>query len=355
MNSFFEKVFADASKQYLEAVLSSTLIEEELFSSLPKLHKIYRMPYFSGRRYFTLHKGQPLLMTGLTGITKKIISRRSQDSFLHKWGLNMVKDGGDPEEYTWLASEFGTLVHIVAAHIFSARAKKESFNTIGLDKELVNYMLTIGVSGSHFKNWYNNLCSAIRSLNSFYSKSEMDVRAVEYCVIDFDYNICTPLDIICEMNTEESVEVPMKTKSGTKKEKRIARKVWNLNIKARQNPVRRSTDQYQLCAEKYMANKYFNSHLIEKTGVLSPSFTWKIKENADCKLHDFTDSFSERDWDTYINQFIKEPGNVNKDLFDPDLTQTVEDVNVFSVNGEGDIFEAPERTVSEYIMSFYDK
>ncbi len=357
MNTFFETVFQQATEQWLESVTNVFDTGNEIFSGIDRKHKFYRMPYFSGRRYFTVNHGDPYLMSGLTGITKKILNSRDEDLFLVKWKMGMVEEGNDPDEFAYLASEFGTLVHIVAANIFSARSKGEPFYTQGMEKELIRYMNTIGVNAYHFKDWYRNLCGAIRSLNNFYSNSEMEVLAVEYCVADFANNICTPLDIICYVNSWESVDVPMKSKEGTKKEKRQRRDLWNLNIKARSNTDRRSNDKYQLCAEQYIANSYFESFDIPinivKTGVLSPSWNWRVKENADCKLHDFTDTFSKVHWNGYLHQFRNEPGGINRDLFNPDLEQKISDSNVFSISDTGHITEMPEKSIREYILSYF--
>ncbi len=355
MNTFFEKTFADAKSQWLESITNVFDVNNELFTGIEKKHKFYRMPYFSGRRYFTMNGEDPHLMTGLTALSKKIVNSRDEDKFLEKWKIGMVQDGNDPDEFAYIASEFGTLVHIVAANIFSARSKGEPFYTQGMEKELMNYMTTIGISAYYFKEWHRNLCAAIRSLNNFYTESEMKVLGVEYCVADFENNICTPLDIICEINSTEYVEVPMKTKEGTKKEKRQTRDVWNLNIKARSNTDRRSNDKYQICAEQYIANKYFEdfdiSTRIAKTGVLSPSWNWKVKENAGCKLHDFTDAFPQDYWNRYLKQFREEPGGFNTDLFRPNLDQFIGDSNVFSINEKGDVYDPPQATIREYILS----
>lgn len=354
MNSFLEEIFGKAKENYFESVTSVFEVEDGLFTKIPRLHKIYRMPYFSGRRYFTQDSGDPYLMSGLTMFSKKIVSRRSGDVVLQGWREKKIEEGLDPDEIAWMAAEFGTLVHIVAASVFSARARKQSFSTRGLDSELKNYMATIGVNVYHFKEWYRNLCAAIRSLNAFYSKSEMDVYAIEFCVADFQNNICTPLDIICEITSTESVDVPMKTKEGTKKEKRQRRDIWNLNIKARQNSDRRDNDKYQICAEQYIANGYLPQEFqIAKTGVLSPVWTWKVRENADCKLHDFTGYFSQEDWNIYLRDFRNEPGGINDDLFFPDLTQNIGDSNVFNITEYGDVVESPQMSIADFIMSHF--
>ncbi|HNI31239.1 MAG TPA: hypothetical protein PLO82_12020 [Bacteroidia bacterium] len=352
MNTLAESIFAQARTQWLEDVTSVFNTGSDLFTELPVKHRFYRMPYFTSRKYFTVDNGQPKLMQGLTGITKKIISSRNQDAFLKEWQFDMLKDGKDPDEYAERASQFGTLIHIVAANIFAARQKGESFSTHQIDRELLKYMSDIGISNMYFKEWYRNLCAAIRSLNNFYSKSEMKVLSIEHCVADFDNNICTPIDIICEMNYIESVDVPMKTKEGTKKEKQVKRGLWALNIKARQNPDRRSTDMYQLCAEQYIANGYLDI-LIPKTGVLSPSWTWRDKENADCKLHDFTGTFSEKDWQSYLKQFRNEPGGINNSMFNPDLSQRIGDSNVFTVANTGNILDMPDETIEGFILRHF--
>lgn len=352
MNSLFENIFAQARQQFLEDVTPVFDTSNELFSEIPRKHKFFRMPYFSSRKYFTVNEGAPYLMQGLTGITKKIISSRGEDVFLDKWKLDMATNGNDPEEYADRASQFGTLIHIVAANIFAARARNESFSTHQIDRELIAYMKDIGISNYYFKEWYRNLCAAIRSLNMFYSQSEMKVLAIEHCVADFDNNICTPIDIICELTTEESFDVPMKTKEGTKKEKRNVRKLWTINIKARQNSDRRTNDKYQLCAEQYIANKYLDLN-IEKTGVISPSWAWKDKDKANCKLHDFTGTFSENDWNKYLKQFKEEPGGVNNHIFSPDMSQKIGDSNIFTITGNGNILDLPEETIEEFIFNHF--
>lgn len=357
-NTFFETAFGEAKAAYLESITDTFEVEESLFNKLPRLHRVYRMPYFTSRRYFTVLKEQPFLMTGLTQWSKKIISQRREDAFLETWKMNMIKEGNDPDEYAWMASEFGTLVHIIAAHIFSARASGQSFSTIGLDKYLLDYMQNIGISGYHFRTWYDNLCKAIRSLNEFYSKTEMEVLAVEYCVIDFENNICTPLDIICNITVDQVEDVPNKTKEGTKRRSVTSRETWNLNIKARKNSAKNSSDKYQICAEQYLFNKYLKGteFKVTKTGVLSPMWGWLKKENADCKLHDFTGAFSEEDWNWYINMWKNEPGGVNTDFFNPNLSKKIGDSNVFSVNSYGKVSDMDEMSIGDYILSrFSDK
>lgn len=352
MNSFFEGVFNEARNQFLEDVTPTFDTQNELFSQLPRKHRFYRMPYFSGRRYYTMHMGEPYLLSGLTAITKKIIAFNDEDSFLEKWKMDMTRNGNDPDEFADRASLFGTLIHIVAANIFAARSKGESFSTHSLDRELLSYMRDIGISQYYFKEWYKNLCGAIRSLNAFYSKSEMKVLSIEHCVADFENNICTAIDVIAEITTEESVDVPMKTKAGTKKAKEKTRKMWALNIKARNNSDRRYTDKYQLCAEQYLANNYLDI-VIDKTGVLSPVWNWRSKENADCKLHDFTGAFTESEWKKYVKIFKEAPNNVNKELFAPDMNIKVSDSNVFVIADNGNILDMPEETIYEFIARHF--
>lgn len=351
MNSFFETLFGKAKEVFHESIEEKTLVDDPLFSNLPRLHKVFRMRYMSGRRYFTAVNGQPLLMTGLTSITKKIKNQKEEDEFLNKWKVDMAAKGEDADQYAWFASEFGTLIHILAAELFSARARGEAISTHTLEQGLRDYMAYIGIPISLLKDWYTNMCKSLRSLNEFYSKTDMKVFAVEYCVIDFENNICTPLDIICEITTEETVDVPNKTKEGTKRQKQESRDIWNLNIKARKKPDRQDGDKYQICAEMFMFNDYSPEIKVAKTGTISPSWTWV--SNPDCKLHNFTGSFSRKAWDWYLNKLKTEPDNIFSDLFSPDLTKYIGDTNVFSIDEFGGIKESDKTMISDFILSHF--
>lgn len=355
MNTFFDSVFGKAVENFNESIQQITLVEDPLFSKIDRGFRFYRMPYLEGRRYFTAVNGNPYLMTGLTAITKKIKTHKGEDEFLNKWKVGMAQDGQDADLYAWEASEFGTLIHILAAELFSARAKKEAISTSGLDKSLKEYMNYIGIGTFKFKEWYNNICKSMLSLNEFYSKTEMDVLGVEYCVADFENNICTPLDIICEITTELTVDAETKS-GGTKRQKQTSRDIWNLNIKARKKPERMSGDKYQICAEQYIANKFFgefNKKLeIARTGVISPSWSWITK--PDTKLHEFTNSFPKSHWDWYLNKFRDEPSGLHKDMFDPDMSQYIGDTNIFVITELGDVINSKKTTIADYILSKFD-
>ena len=350
-NSFFDSVFGKAIEAFGESVADNVVVQDELFSKLPRLHKFFRMRYMDGRRYFTMADG-PRLLSGLTAITKKIKMQRNEDYYLNEWKINMAKEGNDADEYAWMASEFGTLIHIMAADLFSARARKEGISTRGLDKQLREYMSMIGVPIVNFKDWYTNMCKALRSLNEFYSYTDMEVYAVEYCVADFENNVCTPLDIICAITLSESVDVPTKT-GGTKKQKQDIRQLWNLNIKARKKSDRYSSDKYQICAEQYLFNNYSPEIKVERTGVLSPSWSWISK--PDCKIHDFTGQFSERDWKWYLKRLKEEPGGIYNDMFNPDLNQMIGDTNIFSITEIGEVRTEPLESIADYITKHFVK
>lgn len=350
MNTFFETLFGKSKEAFNESIEEKTLVEDKLFSVIPRHHKIFRMRYLDGRRYFTSVNGRPYLMSGLTGVTKVIKSHKREDTYLNKWKVDMAKDGQDADIYADMASEFGTLIHILAAELFSARARQESISTQGLDRYLRDYMAHIGINSYYFKEWYTNICKSLRSLNEFYSTTDMKVYAIEYCVVDFEYNICTPLDIVCEITRTESVDAPTKT-GGTKKVKQEFREIWNLNIKARKKPERQSGDKYQICAEQYLFNGYSPDIKVAKTGTISPSWTWISK--PDCRIHDFTGEFSQKHWLWYLEKMRSEPDGIYNDIFDPNLNQLVGDTNIFSIDSYGNITDSPKETVADFILSHF--
>lgn len=355
MNTFFDSVFGKAIENFNESISELTLADDPLFSKIGKPIRFYRMPYLDGRRYFTAANGNPYLMSGLTRVTKTIKTHKGEDEYLTKWKVGMAEQGQDADMYAWEASEFGTLVHILAAELFSARARKEAISTSGLDKQLREYMNYIGINSFKFKEWYNNLCKSLLSLNEFYSRTEMEVLGVEYCVADFENNICTPLDIICEITTEIVQDVPTKT-GGTKRAKQQSRDIWNLNIKARKKPERMSGDKYQICAEQYIANKYFKEFKlgvkIQRTGVISPSWNWISK--PDCKLHEFTGYFPANHWNWYLHKMQEEPSRAYSEIFSPDLGQYIGDTNIFVITELGDVVNSKRQTIADYIMSKFE-
>lgn len=343
MNTFFETIFEQAKSQFQESIEPETRVEDSLFTTLKRKHTIYRMPHYGGRAYFTMHGDEPRLMTGITAVTKKIQNIREENQFLNEWRVNMAASGQDSERYAWMASEFGTLVHIVAGHLFSARSRGEAFSTNGLDRMLSDYMRNINIDGYYYKDWYISLTRAIKSLNEFYNKANPEVLAVEYTVADFENNICTPLDLVLYMDTEELVDVPNKKK----REKRIVRNLWNLNIKARKKPERNVHDKYQTCAEQYIFNGYSDMK-IERTGILSPSWTWKTK--PDCNVHEFTGEFTQAEWE----QYLKIIRWVFPKLFNPDLTQLISESNIFSITEHGEVKESEKITIADYIKRRFE-
>lgn len=314
-------------------------------SSLRRMHSIRRMPYGRGRKYFTKVGAEPKLLSGLTTITKILEKQKGYYSVLADWRATVGIEEAD--QIAQETSVLGTFIHILCAEIAYVRQANDPAIFINLNdefkEEFKRTMLENGVRHRLLDDYYKRTLKAAQSFNKWLDDWQVEVVAIEWCVMDLDNNVCTPLDIVAY--AVEPLSAAEKKRGGEEK-----RFLGNFNIKFREKADSvYTTDMLQTCIEMYMYNKYMTeSNPIERTFTITPKSHSLAKYG--CAVHEHTNKYTAEEYETDIAYAKMQAAH--SDVFNPDMNVTLA-ISDMKITRNG-IEQKEADSVYEYINSFFE-
>jgi hypothetical protein len=314
-------------------------------SLLERMHTIRRMPYGKSRRYFTKVGSEPRLMSGLTTITKIIEKQKGFYSALGDWRATVGIDEAD--QIAQETSVLGTFIHILCAEIAYVRQANDPTIYINLNEEFKNefkkMMLENGVRHRLLDDYYKRALKAAQSFDNWLNEWDVSLVAIEWCVMDLDNNVCTPLDIIAYATEPLS--------AAAKKRGEVSNRfLGNFNIKFREKADSvYTTDMLQTCIEMQMYNKYMvNSAPIERTFTLTPKSHYLSK--IGCAVHEHTGKYTEDEY--AADMAYMKSQSAHSDIFNPDMgtSLVISDMRITRSGVE----RQAAGSVEDYINSFFE-
>jgi len=320
MQKFGEKIFTEATNAANEWQHGIIMVEPPMESALRRFQKVYRMPFGGGRKYFEIVNGDITACHGLTTYLEMIPESPGSRVHLDTW----LKKNGQYADYLFKwAADYGTFMHILVGWTVTY----QEIDMPQVELALMRYMRDNGMPLSQFHDYATRMGNDIRSWLQFVHEREVEVLAVEYCVLDAQMKIATPLDIICRM-----------TFNG----KRV---LANINLKFRESESARDKDTKQTNLEMLlfnrMAERFGMEERIEWCGIFCPK-EWKkgkptyLLENC---TGDYTMEEIKAEW-----SFVNSKGWLELDINKPFP------IKVGGVLRYGDPVEAETGCMKDYII-----
>lgn len=343
-----ERVFAqyelEASEQFAQT------FEVGGLTTLPRQHIIRRMPDGHSRKYFTMHNNEPVLATGISAVVSLIKKQHGGYDFIAKYREDIGSEAA--EQILTETSALGTFMHVLCAEIADIWARKDPDYYINFGENFKKKSLALlaenGVPRSKQSEYFKRIIKGAQSFYSFLVDYKVEVKAIEYCVVDFSNNICTPLDIVAYIQ-EPIVPTSAAAKKGACVEYK-ERELVNIQLKFREKASDYPTDHIQSLLELHMFNKY----TAEIYGKMARSIILLPKSHVSAKIGCNVVSAGGFGIEELLAdiEYAKSKHN-NKDIFYPDLTKKITSMGGIKISGAGIEYETP-RTISDFIRSYYD-
>lgn len=312
------------SKELMEVYEQTTLLSD--FCKLPRKHHVYRMPFGFDRAYHTVDNGTPHMMSGISGLAKTIAGFKEASTALDEWKAKVgAEEAGDVMHDT---SNMGTFMHILCAEVAIAYATGGGgvvFNSETRDMFLAT-MRGAGVREKELAAYWRRAVKGAQSFHSFLVQYDLDIQAVEFPVISFKSNLCTPIDFVAYA-----------TVGGE-------RKLCGFNLKFREKAQTYISDGIQVCLEQQMFNQYMTEQL-QHTFIVIPKSHPSAR--TECMVKDYTGFYTVEEMSRDL-AFLKEQPRY-KSMFFPNLDQNLTHVEDIIVGKE--IISKNPQTIREFILS----
>lgn len=319
-------------------------------TSLPRPYIIRRMPDGNSRKYFTKQGDKPILATGISAVVQLIKKQHGGFDFIAKYREEIGVEAADQELVE--TSALGTFMHILCAEICDIWQRKDPNYFIDFGEEFkkraIELLAENGVPRNKHAEYFKRIIKGAQSMYSFLSEYKAEIVAIEYCVIDFDNNICTPLDIIAYIQEPKHL-----TAAAAKKGEAITygeRELVNLQIKFREKAKDYPTDHIQALLEMYMFNKYTNKQFgeIKRSFILLPKS--HAQSNIGCEVKE-AKGYEIEELLADI-KYAKSKKN-NKDIFYPDFDKKITNMGSVIISGDGIHYPRPQN-IGDFILSHFN-
>jgi hypothetical protein len=155
---------------------------------------VFRIQTRGNRNYFVIGEDRKAIL--LDGVTTIVNSTLPKSEFLIKW---MAEKGYDEAiEYRNIRALYGTLMHIMVAHILINKFVEVE----DVDRAVKNYCLANGVNSGQAAGWTEDICSDLLAFAQFVRDYNVKPLAIEATLADTDLKIAGTTDLICEMDVD---------------------------------------------------------------------------------------------------------------------------------------------------------
>lgn len=183
-------------------------IDEGLKKELASKEKIYRLTGRGsgvGNRIYFTKKDEKTPAEIFNSGTTLISNYRDVDAetALHKWKVNLINSGINPDEFVKERQDYGTLLHLTYGKIL--QGQKTNF------KNLRNFILD-SRQEAHLPKEYatalvdkniNEFKKDVASLLTWIKEMNVKPLAIELMVKSNKYKVATALDLVCEVTTRQ--------------------------------------------------------------------------------------------------------------------------------------------------------
>lgn len=188
-------------------------LSEQIHLNAPPVYRV-ELPRADGRFYTMFDEGRPILLTsGTTAITDGYVDKE-KDRALMKWRQGLITQGINPDEYTVLRQDYGTILHAIYGDLLSGlRIPMGTHSECNFEEYLRGIISTKNLKISEKSIDYvvntavDELRKDIMSFIQWVKDYKVIPLAIEHMGAYPKYKVGSAIDLICSIEISDKQEV----------------------------------------------------------------------------------------------------------------------------------------------------